>query len=157
MKSCCYKEVGSNKDNLNWWKNTFTFMSRCHFLCEGLTFLLVSYFDFSKWYNNKICINFVQWLSLATLSLIIPAILYWNILELKCKRHDFGYFEKIAFSISSFPWAENVKTPSPDYQDIVRIRDSNISDCVILWVKVGHKYVSACGLSLQLSESSIGN
>ena len=109
-----------------------TFMNRCHFLCEGVTFLLVSY-------------------------TIIPAILYRNILKLKCKRHDFGYFEKIAFGIPSFPRAENVKTPSPDYRDIVRIRNSNISDCVILWVKVGHKYVSACGLSLQLSQSSIGN
>ena len=36
-------------------------MNRCHFLREGVTFLLVSYFDFSKWNNNKICINSVQY------------------------------------------------------------------------------------------------
>ena len=38
-----------------------TFMNRCHFLREGVTFLLVSYFDFSKWNNNKICNNSVQY------------------------------------------------------------------------------------------------
>ena len=74
-----------------------TFMSRCHFLCEVVTFLLVSYFDFSKWNNNTLCINSVKYNN------DLPAILYMNILELKCKRHDFGYFEKIAFSIPSFP------------------------------------------------------
>ena len=76
-------------------------MNRCHFLREGVTFLLVSYFDFSKWNNNKICINSVQYDT--NLWQQFQQFIYMNILELKCKRHDFGYFEKIAFSIPSFP------------------------------------------------------